>query len=175
MLSASPSRTDSSSKRFADQAAELHRSELAGARRSSAQLTSHVMRDEKGGLAIPGEYFRQSIIHAAKFEQDPRSPRKSAMDMFKAGLVVGPEACSLGVKDWDYLDKRRVQVQRNGVNRVRPAMLKGWRCNFEIEVLLPEYISRDLLLKVLNNAGRLVGIGDFRPTCGRFLVIDVAD
>ena len=48
MLSASPSRTDSSSKRFADQAAELHRSELAGARRSSAQLTSHVMRDEKG-------------------------------------------------------------------------------------------------------------------------------
>lgn len=154
--------------------------EKAGAAKGSKakktdDVESYVMRDEKGGLAIPGEYFRQSIIHAAKYLQDPRSPRKSAMDLFKAGLIVSTEACSTGHKTWDYLDKRRVQIQRNGINRTRPALLKGWRATFEIEVLLPEYIQRDVLLSVINNAGRLVGVGDFRPTYGRFMVVDVAD
>lgn len=143
--------------------------------KKSDDVESYVMRDEKGVLAIPGEYFRQSIIHAAKYIQDPRSPRKSAMDLFKAGLIVNTEAASVGKKDWDYLDKRRVQVQRNGINRVRPALLKGWRATFDIEVLLPEYITRDILLAALANAGRLVGVGDFRPTYGRFTVVDVAD
>src|SRR5437667_10570271 len=49
-------------------------------------LESYVYRDDLGRLCIPGEYVRQSIINAAKFRQDPRSPRKSAMDLFKAGI-----------------------------------------------------------------------------------------
>jgi hypothetical protein len=131
------------------------------------------MRDARGRLAIPGEYFRQSLIHAARYVQDPRSPRKSAMDLYKAGLLITPEACSVDKDTWDYLDKRRVQVQRNGINRVRPALLKGWRAAFVVEVILPEYIPREVLLAVVNNAGRLVGVGDFRPTYGRFTVVDV--
>jgi hypothetical protein len=138
-------------------------------------VESYVARDEKGNLAIPGEYFRQSIIHAAKFLQDPRSPRKSAMDLFKAGLIVSTEFASTGLKTWDYLDKRRVQIQRNGINRVRPALLKGWRATFEVEILLPEYITREVLLAAIANAGRLIGLGDFRPTYGRFIAVDVSD
>lgn len=143
--------------------------------KKSDDIESYVMRDEKGRLAIPGEYLRQSIINAAKFLQDPRSPRKSAMDLYKAGIIVTTEAAHVGKDTWDYLDKRRVQVQRNGINRVRPALLKGYRATFEIEVLLSEYIPRDVLLGVIVNAGRLVGLGDFRPTYGRFMILDVAD
>ena len=50
-------------------------------------LESMVYRNDAGELSAPGEWVRQSIIHAAKYRQDPRSPRKSAMDLFKAGLV----------------------------------------------------------------------------------------
>ena len=32
-------------------------------------------------------------------------------------------------------------------------------------------LSEQVLLDVLNNAGRLVGVGDFRPTYGRFAVV----
>lgn len=131
-------------------------------------LESYVYRTEQGELAVPGEYLRQAIIHAAKYVQDPRSPRKSAMDLFKAGIVVHTELASLGVKDWDFLDQRRVVIQRNGITRMRPAMHKGWKVAFELEVILPEYISRTLLQTVAMNAGRLVGLGDFRPTYGRF-------
>jgi hypothetical protein len=135
-------------------------------------VESYVYRNETGDICLPGEYFRQSIIHAAKYMQDPRSPRKSAMDLFKAGLLVLTEFASLGKNTWDYLDQRRVVVQRNGVNRVRPAMQKGWQATFEVQVILPEYISRDVLCFAIVNAGRLVGVGDFRPTYGRFQVVE---
>lgn len=133
-------------------------------------VESYVWRNEKNELCIPGEYFRQSIIHAAKFKQDPRSPRKSAMDLFKAGVVSLTQLASLGSDEWDYLDTRRVTVQRAGVNRTRPAMRIGWTTALEFQILTPEYIDPVLFQDVLNTAGRLVGVGDFRPTYGRFNV-----
>lgn len=134
-------------------------------------IESYVWRNVNGELCIPGEYLRQSIIHAAKFRQDPRSPRKSAMDLFKAGVVSLTHYASLGKKKWDYLDTRRVQIQRNGINRTRPAMKAGWRAEFVIQILTPEYIDSTLLNDVISMAGRLVGVGDFRPTYGRFNIV----
>jgi hypothetical protein len=134
-------------------------------------VESYVYRCDDGSLALPGEYLRQSIIHAAKFRQDPRSPRKSAMDLFKAGVICLTQLASLGKSDWDYLDTRRVTIQRNGINRTRPAMKLGWRATFEIGVNLPEYIDRQMLREVIEQAGRLVGVGDFRPTFGRFGIV----
>jgi hypothetical protein len=138
--------------------------------KKSDDLESYVYRDETGDLAIPGEYLRQAVIHAAKFRQDPRSPRKSAMDLFKAGAVCLTPLASLQVRDWDYEDRRRVMIQRNGITRVRPAMRAGWSIRVELLVNLPEYIPPDALQDVLVNAGRLIGLADFRPTYGRFAV-----
>jgi len=133
-------------------------------------LESYVYRNEAGDLAIPGEYLRQSVIHAAKFRQDPRSPRKSAMDLFKAGIVPLTPLASTGARAWDFEDKRRVIIQRSAITRIRPAMRAGWSVVIELMVLLPEYIPPDVLHDVLINAGRLVGIADYRPTYGRFVV-----
>lgn len=134
-------------------------------------VESYVYRTDNGELAIPGEYLRGAIINAAKFRQDPRSPRKSAMDLYKAAIVVTSPLASLGVKEWNYLDKRRVMVQRQGINRVRPAMHVGWRATFDLMILLPEYVDRNSLRETIESAGRLIGIGDFRPTFGRFGII----
>ena len=118
-----------------------------------------------------GEYLRQSIIHAAKFRQDPRSPRKSAMDLFKAGIVALTPLASLGSEKWDYEHKCRVTVQRNGITRTRPAFKVGWQAQFELLCNTPEYIAPHVLHEVITNAGRLIGLADFRPTYGRFLVL----
>lgn len=133
-------------------------------------IESYVYRNGANEICVPGEYLRQSIITAAKFRQDPRSPRKSAMDLFKAGIVSLTPLASTGKEKWDYEDQRRVVIQRNGVNRVRPAMRVGWACEFELMVMLPEYIDVDSLSDTLGVAGRLIGLGDFRPTYGRFRV-----
>ena len=71
-------------------------------------IESYVYRNDGGELCIPGEYVRQAIVAAAKFRQDPRSPRKSAMDLYKAGVVPLTILASTGKKAWDYEDTRRV-------------------------------------------------------------------
>lgn len=149
----------------------------AAAKGSAAKKTddieSYVVRDSKGFIGIPAHYLRGMICNAngaAKYRQDPRSSRKSALDLYRAGVVILTENASLGTKDWDFLDKRREVIQRAGITRVRPAMLPGWKCEFDVQVVLPEYISPQDLHAVLVDAGRLCGIGDHRPTYGRFNV-----
>jgi hypothetical protein len=134
-------------------------------------LESYVYRNEAGELCIPGEYLRMAIVNAAKFRQDPRSPRKSAMDLYKASIITLTPLASVGKKEWDYEDRRRVVVQRNGISRVRPALRAGWRAEFKIMVNLPEYVDRNTLRETIEQAGRLIGLGDFRPTYGRFGIV----
>jgi len=155
--------------------AEAVDEKAAAAKNSKAKKTddveTYVYRVENGQLAIPGEYLRGAIINAAKFRQDPRSPRKSAMDLFKAAIVVTTPLASLGVDTWDYLDRRRVMIQRNGINRTRPAMRAGWEATFDLMCVLPEYVDANALRETIEAAGRLIGMGDFRPTFGRFGIV----
>lgn len=138
--------------------------------KKSDDIESYIYRDDDGNICLPGEYLRGAIVMAAKYRQDPRSPRKSAMDLFKAGIVSLTPLASLGSKEWDYLDKRRVVVQRSGINRTRPAMRAGWKASFVFLITLPEYISSQTLNEVIATAGRIGGLADFRPTYGRFAV-----
>lgn len=133
-------------------------------------IESFIWRDENGILCIPGEYVRQSVIHAAKYEQDPRSPRKSMMDLMKAALVSLTELSPTGFKEPPYIDKRRVVIQRNAVTRSRPALKEGWKAKFILMVNLPEYVSPQKLNYLLQQAGRIIGLADFRPSFGRFNV-----
>lgn len=139
--------------------------------KKSDDIESYVYRCDNGNIGIPGEYLRQCIIHAAKFRQDPRSPRKSAMDLFKAGIVSLTTLADLGKDTWDYEHRCRVVIQRNAINRTRPAVKQGWRAEFQIMVNLPEYINPDMLNEVIQQAGRLIGLADFRPSYGRYSVV----
>lgn len=140
--------------------------------KKSDNIESYVYRNDDGFICLPGEYLRMSIITAAKYKQDPRSSRKSAMDLYKAAIVCLNPLASLNVKNWDYEDKRRVVIQRSGINRIRPAMKSGWTATFELMVNIPEYISTDDLIDTIQTAGRLVGLADFRPTYGRFNIVE---
>jgi hypothetical protein len=150
--------------------------EKAGAAKGSKakktdDIESYVYRCDNGNIGIPGFYLRGAIIGAAKYRQDPRSPRKSAQDLFKAGVVALTDLADTGCPTWDEVQQHRVKVQMSAVTRSRPALFKGWRASFEMSVLTPEYISPDVLNGVIQEAGRLIGLADFRPTYGRFLVV----
>lgn len=143
------------------------------AAKKTDDVESYVWRCPDNTIGLPGEYLRGAICGpagAAKYRQDPRSPRKSALDLYKAAVVSLTDVASLGQANWDYLDQRRVTVQRAGVTRMRPAFMPGWRATLDLQVLLPEYVSPSDLLDVVTKAGQLVGVGDFRPTFGRFQV-----
>lgn len=143
--------------------------------KKSDDIESYVYRNDDGHICLPGEYLRGAVVNAAKFRQDPRSPRKSAMDLFKAAVVPLTALAPVLVDgqpatEWGYEHQCRVQVQRNGVTRVRPAFKTGWECELELMVNLPQYVPPDMLCDVVGEAGRLIGLADFRPTYGRFQV-----
>lgn len=145
--------------------------------KKSDDLESYVRRNEDGLICLPAEYVRMSIVNAAKFRQDPRSPRKSAMDLFKASIVslspLSPIVNRDGKtsKEWDFEHRCRVQIQRNGITRTRPAFKEGWSAELSLMVNLPQYVSHVDLLDTLTMAGKVIGVGDFRPTYGRFGVV----
>lgn len=64
----------------------------------------------------------------------------------------------------------RVKVQRAAVARSRLMVNVGWELDFTIDIIddqLPQAVVRE----ALSEAGRAVGIGDFRPRYGRFNVV----
>lgn len=135
-------------------------------------LESYVYRTPDGLIGVPGQNLAAAVQMAGKFMQDPRSPRKSAFDLCKAGVIplspIAPFAPD--VTTWDFEHACRVTVQRAGVTRVRPAMREGWRITFDLLITTPEYLPPATMAKLIGDAGRLVGLCDFRPTYGRFAV-----
>jgi hypothetical protein len=151
---------------------EQSKSKKGSKLRKSDNIDSFVYRDDQGYLILPGDYLRASIINAAKFKQDPRSPRKSAMDLYKAGFIILNKYASFGIKDWDYVDRRRMVIQKAAITRSRHAINAGWKCEFQIEVLLPEYIDEAGLYETIAMAGKVIGLADSRPTYGRFQIVE---
>lgn len=159
------------------------------AKNSAAKKTddveSYVYRNDEGVICLPGVYLLGSIVDprngAAKYRQDPRSPRKSALDLYKAGVIAMTDLAPITRADgelataWDYTDRRRVTVQRAGITRERPAFAAGWSATVDFMVTTPEYIKPMDLCDVLTKGGLLVGVADYRPTFGRFQVVNFTE
>ena len=118
----------------------------AAAKGSRAKKTdnveSYVWRNENNVICLPGEYVRGRW--PARTGQPStartRGPHaSSALDLMKAAVVpltdLAPITRVTGDKatTWDYLDRRRVTVQRAGITRERPAFLAGWEAALTLQ------------------------------------------
>lgn len=136
---------------------------------------TYVYRNDDKKICIPGRYIVRSVVEAGRNFQDPRSSRKMAKDLVQAAVMCDEILSPILVngkptEEWDYDDRQRVCIMRSAITRTRPAFKKGWEVDFTLISLVPEYITPDFLRKLVDNAGLLIGLGDFRPTYGRFRV-----
>ena len=161
----------------ADEVEEKANAAKGSRAKKTDNVESYVYRNANNQICMPGRYLQRALQEAGRFQQDPRSPRKSALDLCKAGLIVTPQLAPMipvgkdtPSQDWDYLDRQRVVVQRSAVTRVRPAFTEGWRVDMEITSLLPEYLTPAFVRKLADDAGRFIGLADFRPTYGRYSI-----
>ncbi len=133
-------------------------------------VDSYVYRvsEDDDRLGFPCSNFCRSMAIAAKSMQDPRSPRKSMMDLVTAAVLPLDEIAPFipDIENWHFLDRRRAVVQHSGIPRERPGLHKGWQISFN--VLVPP----ETLHKLATDAGTFQGIGDYRPTFGRFRVVN---
>lgn len=133
-------------------------------------IQSYVYRNEDGDICIPSIYVHSAMRDAGKSFTDPRSTRASCMGLVKQALIPQHELATLGVDKWDYLAQHRAVVNRASINRVRPGFMPGWQATFTMMSVLPEYMDMQLMYDILATAGNTIGIGDYRPMHGRFVI-----
>jgi len=161
---------------FADEREESAK-KRSGKKDYSDEWKAALYWDDKVGIIQPANHLEAAMIKAATSFLIPGKGKKTYKDLFKCAVFVSPEYIPHGINgDKDalvkkkkiYLDKRLVRVNNSGIERVRP-LLKAWKLKFEIEIH-DDQIAVDTVHQVLSHAGRFVGIGDFRPRYGRFMI-----
>ena len=140
-------------------------------------LESYVYRDDDGNIAMPSRYLLRCMQEAGRNFADPTSPRKTARDLVKATVISTETLVPINVngapmKTWEYEDQQRVCVMRAAITRTRPAFKKGWTATFNLVSLAPSLMTEDFMRKLVDTGGLLIGLGDFRPSYGRFKVIN---
>jgi len=111
---------------------------------------------------IPSDHFRMSMIEAGKMVKGKVGGSTKSMSNVVAGLfMVTPEQIHL--PKWDAVDKRSA-VNRNIKGRViviRPKWT-NWEVSFTLTVD-EDSITNDMILKIIENSGKYIGIGSYRP------------
>ena len=131
-------------------------------------------KDDEGNLFIPGPNIFACLIEAGKFHKSGKSKLTTLKSsIIPAGVMVEELICSLGTKDWE-VDSRSVVNPSTGGRRMchRPR-LDDWTCEFTVDID-DTMFSPDLIRLIVDDAGKKVGLGDYRPTrkgpFGRFVV-----
>jgi hypothetical protein len=132
-----------------------------------------------GQIVQPSSHIEGALVKAAAGFKITGKRGKSYKDLFSANLIVDPVEIPHNVAvpdelDCDadkplYIDMRPVIVNRARVVRLRPAFKPGWELSFTINITDDE-LPFEILYDVLTLAGKTVGIGDYRPKFGRFMV-----
>ena len=144
-----------------------------GTPRRQAERTAY--RDEKTGeLYLPGPNLFAALIEAGKFHKIGKSKvttQKSSL--IPAGLTVLDMMCPLGASDFEVDSRRIVNPSTNGARLRHRARLDEWQATFTVEVD-ESMFSPSFVRLIVDDAGKKVGVGDFRPAkrgpFGRFVV-----
>lgn len=144
----------------------------------SEEWRDTVYADEDGWLYEPATHLESAMIKAAVSFKIKGRRGKTYKDLVKAAVYVEPEMIPLNVQIPEnptsnplepfYVDIRPVIISRARVLRARGALAKGWELIFTISVI-DDQLASTVLKEILDEAGRAVGIGDYRPRFGRFI------
>lgn len=151
-----------------------------GTPRDQAQSKRYFDNDT-GSLFIPGPNLFAAIIAAGVFHKAGKSKlttQKSSL--IPAGLVIDDIVCPLHdeksrpITEWE-VDSRSVVIPSTGGRIMchRPR-IDCWQCTFTVEID-DTMFSPDLIRAIIDDAGKKVGLGDYRPSrkgpFGRFVVV----
>jgi len=121
--------------------------------------------DEDKKVYTPNDHIERSLQKAGT--QFKFKGRKTYLDFIKSGVFVRPDAIIHKNQEW-VADKRDVVIKTSRIMRIRPRM-DNWELDFTMDVTNPDVDLKELN-KILIYAGQYIGIGDYRPKFGRFLV-----
>lgn len=130
-------------------------------------------KDKNDTICIPDMVVIAAFREAAKDHKAPGKGRRSLKQFILSGIRIQPDMIPISPKEWS-VDARPVVIQRNRVMRWRPKF-ENWSLKFDVEIIDPGTITPTSLRNVMEDAGKFIGLCDFRPFFGTFSVISVID
>lgn len=125
--------------------------------------------NDDGVVILPGALLEGAITGAAKKQRMGKVMQSAVVVPEDAPIQHdGPQDVAGLVADSNMRLVAPVKVQTARVMRTRP-LFKEW--SVETEILFdPEQVNRDDMINIVNVAGDIIGVGDWRPKFGRFAV-----
>lgn len=126
--------------------------------------------NKSDGFFMPAQNLEACLIGAAKL-QKLGVKFKQGVQVLEDTLPLREKLPSSPEKLWEspeYIDARGVKVGQAKIIRYRP-IFRAWSLQATV-VFNPDVVSRSEVVKSLTDAGALIGLGDYRPRFGRFLV-----
>ena len=132
------------------------------------ESAAKVYRNGDGQLYFPADGLRNGIIKKAC--PGRRIGKRYASAIVPGALFLTQEKLLLihpkthkPITKYE-IDIRRCVVQGQGVRRARPKIMKwGGIVTYEFD---PDFLPGDTVVELQSIAGKLAGLGDYRPQCG---------
>jgi hypothetical protein len=139
--------------------------------RDSLEWEGSLYWDEEVGLHIPSDNIERCIQLGA---QKCRIGKDVAAAVFciEQKVVIkhdGPKTKEKMFNDPRFTLRRGVVIMGSRIIRVRPMIPTGWILHFGIE-FDDSILNGKQIVKAMVDAGALIGLGDWRPKFGRFIV-----
>lgn len=122
--------------------------------------------DEKVGPYVPARMIKAVLIQSAKKTKEGPKIRSGVIVTTDKNKLEydGPRTTKALWESKKHTDIRSVVVQRARLMRCRP-VFHEWACEFEL-VYDESVIDKADIIRLLDTAGTMIGIGDFRPEKG---------
>ncbi|HZC05355.1 MAG TPA: hypothetical protein VE338_06915 [Ktedonobacterales bacterium] len=126
--------------------------------------------DQNIGPYLPANLILACLRDAARKNKQGKLVIEGVwIDALKVPLDYdGPRDITGLYGDEQFVDIRPARVQSSTVNRTRPIFTR-WSVQFTV-AYDAEILNRDDLVRIAETAGQRIGMGDYRPTYGRFVV-----
>jgi hypothetical protein len=124
--------------------------------------------DPEFGPCIPGQNFERMLVDAAKKIKLGTQVKSAVVVQTNMNALVyqGPRTVEGLWEDKNYVHRASAKVGTSRIQRTRP-MFRKWEVSAD-GLVDTEQLNEAELEQIVDIAGRLIGLGDWRPRFGRF-------
>ena len=118
--------------------------------------------NDKGKLYQPSTHIHASLIEAGKHKKVVGKGKSTYSKIVGYAVQIDPYEIEHQMQKWDVFSVLAVNPNTKGRNLLHRPTLKNWKLTFEVS-FDEEEIAPSIMKELFDIAGRIVGIGDWRP------------
>lgn len=127
------------------------------------EAEASLYKNEKGVVCSPSTHIESSMVKSST--DFTMKGKKTYKDAIKSGVIIEPDLIPHQNQKWETFTTP-VVIQRARVMKAR-GLMKEWKLSFIINIL-DERLNSQTIKEILENSGKFIGIGDWRPKYGLF-------